>query len=108
MNNRINQKKLMENKARHDEVNKRLLDVSKSNPDKIYDILNSSKKGKTSVQIKEGMVLSIEPWVYESLKIEGGTGKYGIQNQFEVTKNGCRKINALRRDIIQVSHPIKK
>jgi Mg2+-importing ATPase len=53
MNNRINQKKLMENKARHDEVNKRLLDVSKSNPDKIYDILNSSKKGKTKTQIKE-------------------------------------------------------
>ena len=62
----------------------------------------------TEMEIKEGMVLSIEPWVYESLKIEGGTGKYGIQNQFEVTKNGCRKINALRRDIIQVSHPIKK
>jgi Xaa-Pro dipeptidase len=59
------------------------------------------------MEIQEGMVLSIEPWVYESLKVEGGTGKYGIQNQFEVTRDGCRKINGLRRDIIQVSHPIK-
>lgn len=60
------------------------------------------------MEIKEGMLLSIEPWVYESLKIQGGTGKYGIQDQFEVTKNGCRKISGLRRDIVQVSRPIIK
>lgn len=53
MNNKINQKKIVENTARHDEVNKRLLDVSKSNMDKIYDILDSSEKGKTNDQIKE-------------------------------------------------------
>lgn len=60
------------------------------------------------MEIKEGMVLSIEPWVYESLKMEGGIGKYGIQDQFEVTKDGCRKMSGLKREIIQVSHPIIK
>ncbi len=60
------------------------------------------------MELKEGMVLSIEPWVYESFRLEGGTGKYGIQNQFEITKDGCRKIDGLKREIIQVSHPIKK
>lgn len=56
--------------------------------------------------IEEGMVLSIEPWVYEHFKMKGGEGKFGIQDQFVVTKNGCEKIEGLRRDIIQVSHPI--
>lgn len=60
------------------------------------------------MELKEGMVLSIEPWVYESFRLDGGDGKYGIQDQFEVTKDGCRKMSGLRRDIIQVSHPIIK
>lgn len=58
------------------------------------------------MEIQEGMVLSIEPWVYESFKVAGGTGKFGIQDQFLVTRDGCKKIPGLRRDIIQVSHPI--
>lgn len=57
-------------------------------------------------EIKEGMVLSIEPWVYESLKIQGGTGKYGIQDQFVVTHDGCQKLEGLNREIIQVDHLI--
>lgn len=58
------------------------------------------------MEIKEGMVLSIEPWVYESFRINGGTGKYGVQDQFVVTKDGCQKISGLKREIIQVDHPI--
>ena len=57
-------------------------------------------------EIEEGMVLSIEPWSYHSLKMHGGTGKFGIQDQFVVTADGCEKIDGLRREIIQVSHPI--
>lgn len=56
--------------------------------------------------IQEGMVLSIEPWVYENLKMNGGTGKFGVQDQFLVTKNGCQKLPGYNRDILQVSHPI--
>ncbi|MFC2062991.1 M24 family metallopeptidase [Chloroflexota bacterium] len=58
------------------------------------------------IPIEEGMVLSIEPWVYEHFKMKGGDGKFGIQDQFAVTKKGCEKIEGLRRDIVQVSHPI--
>lgn len=58
------------------------------------------------MEIKEGMVLSIEPWVYEHLKMEGGTGKFGIQDQFVVTKNGCQKLGGFNREVIQVAHPI--
>ncbi len=50
--------------------------------------------------IEEGMVLSIEPW----FSIKNG-GIFGIQDTYVVTKTGCYKINGLRRDIIQVSHP---
>ena len=56
--------------------------------------------------IEEGMVLSIEPWLLEYYRMKGGEGKFGIQDQFVVTRNGCEKIAGLRRDIIQVSHPI--
>jgi Xaa-Pro dipeptidase len=56
--------------------------------------------------IKEGMVLSIEPWLFENYRMHGGEGKFGIQDQFVVTANGCEKIQSFRRDIIQVSHPI--
>jgi len=56
--------------------------------------------------LEEGMVLSIEPWVYEDLKINGGTGKFGVQDQFLITKDGCQKLPGYNRDIIQVSHPI--
>lgn len=58
------------------------------------------------MELQEGMVLSIEPWVYESLKIHGGTGKYGIQDQFVITKDGCKKLEGLNREVIQVAHPI--
>ncbi len=56
--------------------------------------------------IEEGMVLSIEPWVSDGLKIDGGMGKLGIQDQFIVTDMGSVKIEGLRREIIQVSHPM--
>lgn len=58
------------------------------------------------IEIDVGMVLSIEPWSYHSLKMHGGSGKFGIQDQFVITADGCEKIDCLRRDIIQVSHPI--
>jgi Xaa-Pro aminopeptidase len=58
------------------------------------------------MEIQEGMVLSIEPWSYLSLKMQGGLGKFGVQDQFVITKEGCTKIGGLRRDIVQVSHPI--
>ena len=60
----------------------------------------------TEMPLEEGMVLSIEPWSYLSLKMEGGLGKFGIQDQFVVTADGCRKIHALDRNIIQVAHAI--
>ncbi len=56
--------------------------------------------------IEEGMVLSIEPWVYEHLKMNGGTGKFGIQDQFVITKDGCKKLAGYNREILQVTHPI--
>jgi len=56
--------------------------------------------------IEEGMVLSIEPWVYEHLKMNGGTGKFGVQDQFVITKNGCKKLPGFNREIVRVSHPI--
>jgi Xaa-Pro dipeptidase len=57
--------------------------------------------------IEEGMVLSIEPWSYFSLRMQGGLGKFGVQDQFVITKDGCAKIQGLRRDVVQVSHPIQ-
>jgi len=56
--------------------------------------------------IEEDMVLSIEPWSYFSLRMHGGLGKFGVQDQFVVNANGCTSISGLRRDIVQVSHPI--
>ncbi len=41
-----------ENINRHDNANKRLLDSSESNISKVYDLLDSSEKGKTEEQIK--------------------------------------------------------
>lgn len=55
MNKTTNKKMLInmvENTVRRDEVNKRLLATSKGNIDKVYDILDSSEKGKTETQIK--------------------------------------------------------
>jgi len=50
--------------------------------------------------IEEGMTLSIEPWFPNDEGI-----MFGIQDTFVVTRNGCEKLEGLRRDIIQVSHP---
>ena len=55
--------------------------------------------------LEEGMTLSIEPWTV-SFKSKGGDGIFGIQDTFVVTDKGCYKLEGLRRDIIQVSHPI--
>lgn len=55
MNNTINKKiliNMVESTVRRDEVNKRLLTASKENIDKVYNILDSSEKGKTEAQIK--------------------------------------------------------
>lgn len=55
MNNTTNKKMLTnksENTVRRDEVNERLITTSKINIDKVYDILDSSEKGKTKAQIK--------------------------------------------------------
>jgi Xaa-Pro dipeptidase len=51
--------------------------------------------------IKEGMTLSIEPWL-----VDGKGTLFGIQDTFLVTEKNCKKLEALRRDIIQVSHSI--
>jgi Xaa-Pro aminopeptidase len=51
--------------------------------------------------IEEGMTLSIEPWL-----VDKKGAMFGIQDTFLVTDKACEKIEALRRDIIQVSHPI--
>lgn len=56
--------------------------------------------------IEEGMVLSIEPWSYFSFRMHGGLGKFGVQDQFVVTADGCTKIPGFRREVVQVSHPI--
>lgn len=56
--------------------------------------------------IEEGMVLSIEPWSYFSLRRDGGLGKFGVQDQFVVTADGCTKIPGFPREIVQVRHPI--
>lgn len=56
--------------------------------------------------IEEGMVLSIEPWMFGSFISRGGEGVFGIQDTFVVTQGGCYKLEGLRREIIQVSHPI--
>ncbi|TAH60956.1 MAG: magnesium-translocating P-type ATPase, partial [Gottschalkiaceae bacterium] len=55
MKNSNNKRELINvvgNMVRHDEVNKRLLNVSNNNVDKAYDILDSSESGKTAEQIK--------------------------------------------------------
>jgi len=58
------------------------------------------------MEIQEGMVLSMEPWIFTSYKREGGSGLYGIQDQYVVTADGCYKLEGLPREVIQVSHPI--
>ncbi len=58
--------------------------------------------------LESGMVLSIEPWSYLSLKIEGGLGKFGVQDQYVVTDDGCRKIPGFPREIVQVAQPFAK
>jgi Xaa-Pro aminopeptidase len=50
--------------------------------------------------IEEGMVLSVETWLNQ----ERGSF-FGIGDTFVVTKEGCAKIEGLRREIIQVAHP---
>lgn len=55
MKNSNNKRELINvvgNMVRHDEVNKRLLNISNNNVDKAYDILDSSESGKTAEQIK--------------------------------------------------------
>jgi Xaa-Pro aminopeptidase len=53
------------------------------------------------MRIQENMTLSIEPWM-----ILEKEESFGIQDTFLVTNNGCVKFEGLRREIIQVSHPI--
>jgi Xaa-Pro dipeptidase len=50
--------------------------------------------------IQEGMVLSVETWLNQ----ERGS-YFGIGDTFVVTRDGCAKIEGLRREIIQVAHP---
>jgi Xaa-Pro dipeptidase len=57
--------------------------------------------GWNEMTIEEGMTLSIEPWINSEKE-----GLFGIQDTFVVTDKGCTKFEGLRRDIIQVSHPI--
>lgn len=55
MKNTYNKKTLnntIEKTERHDDVNKRLITASENDIDKVYDILDSSEKGKTKTQIK--------------------------------------------------------
>lgn len=55
-----NKKMLMNtinNTKSHDEVSKRLRKASESNIDKVYEILDSSEKGKTKTQIKSAIEL---------------------------------------------------
>jgi Xaa-Pro dipeptidase len=54
-----------------------------------------------NMPIQEGMTLSIEPWFYSEQE-----GLFGIQDTFVITDKGCMKIEGLRRDIIQVFHPM--
>lgn len=58
------------------------------------------------IVLQEGMTLSVEPWIVAGFKSQGGDGIFGLQDTFVVTEKGCDKIEGLRRDIIQVSHPI--
>ena len=48
---------LAKNIPGHDQVSKRLVDASESNIDRIYDMLDSSEKGKTQIQVKDAMNL---------------------------------------------------
>lgn len=57
--------------------------------------------------LEEGMVLSIEPWVYENYKMHGGEGKFGVQDQFVITENGCEEIWGYDRNVMQVAHPFE-
>ena len=57
------------------------------------------------MKIEEGMVLSMEPWIFTSFKREGGSGLFGVQDQYVVTADGSYKLEGLPRDVIQVSHP---
>jgi Xaa-Pro aminopeptidase len=56
------------------------------------------------MEIKEGMVLSMEPWIFTSFKRDGGSGLFGVQDQYVVTADGCYKLEGLPREVIQVSH----
>lgn len=53
--------------------------------------------------IEEGMALSIEGGISRR---RGADVSLHIQDTFVVTDKGCYKLEGLRRDIIQVSHPI--
>jgi len=59
--------------------------------------------GWNEMVIEEGMTLSIEGGLSRR---RGAEVSLHIQDTFVVTDKGCYKLEGLRRDIIQVSHPI--
>ena len=55
------------------------------------------------IEIREGMVLSVEPWLNQ---VKGSF--FGVGDTFVVTDRGCAKLEGLNRKIIQVAHPWKE
>ncbi|MCL5962493.1 MAG: Xaa-Pro peptidase family protein [Chloroflexi bacterium] len=55
--------------------------------------------------LEEGMVFTIEVWVFTDLKRNGGTGVFGFEDIYVCTDKGFEKIEGLPKDIIQVTHP---
>jgi Xaa-Pro dipeptidase len=56
--------------------------------------------------LQEGMVMSLEVWIFTSLKRHGGEGVFGFEDQYVVTDKGYERIEGLDKRIIQVTHPI--
>jgi Xaa-Pro aminopeptidase len=56
--------------------------------------------------LEEGMVMSLEVWIFTSYKRHGGEGVFGFEDQYVVTDKGYERIEGLDKRIIQVTHPI--
>jgi Xaa-Pro dipeptidase len=57
--------------------------------------------------LEVGMVIALEAWILSSFKRFGGEGVFGFVNDYVVTDTGYERMEGLRKDVIQVSHPFR-
>jgi len=66
-----------------------------------------SLDGQNEMELKEGMTLAVEIWMFdENWRSKGGGGIYGYEDIFVVGRDGHEMIKGIDHRIVQVDHPI--